>query len=93
MFKLYFYFDSAFWRYKRDTIETIDPNIPDLRAFVSDMMDSFFKDSMSLVCFPFKMKQETICSYYPPDSAEGQIRESILMNMVDAISKITYIVL
>ncbi|CAG2108086.1 unnamed protein product [Medioppia subpectinata] len=78
----------AYWRYRTETENAVNSTSKELKVFVTDMMDSYFGGGMGCLCFVF-YKDSYSCSAYKPDPPVPHLYDSMLMNIVDAMAKIT----
>ncbi|CAG2108088.1 unnamed protein product [Medioppia subpectinata] len=79
---------TAYWRYRTETENAVNSTSKELKVFVTDMMDSYFGGGMGCLCFVF-YKDSYSCSAYKPDPPVPHLYDSMLMNIVDAMAKIT----
>ena len=83
---------SSFWNYKNETLDAINPVYNELKLFVSDMFESYFGSRLGYLCLNFQHNSMS-CSGYTGDPPVPHKHDSILMNILDAVSKITNIVM
>jgi hypothetical protein len=90
--KLFFSYSriSSFWNYKNATLNAI-PNI-ESREFVKDMIEEYFGLSFNYLCF-YHTEGARVCSGLPLSPKAIHNYESFNMNLINAISKVSSIVL
>ncbi len=90
MFSNYFFKTSSFWNYKNETLDVIQN--PENRQFVRDMIEGYFGLSNSYLCF-YHSEGSRACSGTINLPQNPDTYDSIIMNAINAVSKITSIIL